>query len=158
MQVRIAVAALAGLMIISAAPAALAQTPADFTKFNESCLAAAPFLLGQVPDGVDTASILSPLCGCLATSFKDLPQTDVDVLAADLRGEGTDAVHTAHGSYDKVAETARQGLTTCFASPEVVAAMEKAAPPATAPAPAQPAPVSPPPTEPAPPATPPATQ
>lgn len=142
MQVRIAFAALAGLLTVAAAPAALAQTPADFTKFSESCLAAAPFLLGEVPAGVDSASILTPLCGCLATTLKDLPQKDVDILAADLRGEGTEELHTAHGGYEAVTNLAREGLTTCFASPEVTAAMQ-AATPAPAPAPAEPAATSP---------------
>lgn len=140
MQVRIVLAAIAGLLTLSAAPAALAQTPADFTKFSETCLAAQAFLLGDVPAGVDSSLILTPLCGCLTGAFKDLPQKDVDILAADLRGEGTDELHAAHGSYDKVTEVAREGLTTCFASPEVTAAMQAAAPPAAAPAdPAAPA-------------------
>lgn len=140
MQVRIVLAAIAGLLTLSAAPAALAQTPADFTKFSETCLAAQAFLLGDVPAGVDSSLILTPLCGCLTGAFKDMPQKDVDILAADLRGEGTDELHAAHGSYDKVTEVAREGLTTCFASPEVTAAMQAATPPAAAPAdPAAPA-------------------
>ncbi len=139
MQVRIAFAALAGMLAVSAAPAALAQTPADFTKFSETCLAAKTFLLGEVPDGVDASLILTPLCGCLAGAFKDMPQKDVDVLAADLRGEGTDELHAAHGSYEKVTELAREGLTTCFASPEVTAAMQAATPPAAPADPAAPA-------------------
>lgn len=130
MQVRIVLAAIAGLLTLSAAPAALAQTPADFTKFSETCLAAQAFLLGDVPQGVDASLILTPLCGCLTGAFKDMPQKDVDILAADLRGEGTDELHAAHGSYEKVTELARQGLTTCFASPEVTAAMQAATPPA----------------------------
>lgn len=134
MQVRTVFAALVGLMTISATPAAFAQTPADFAKFTESCLTAEAFLLGEVPAGVDSSLILTPLCGCLTGAFKDLPQKDVDILAADLRGEGTDEAHTAHGSYEKVSESAREGLTTCFASPEVTAAMQAATPPAPAPA------------------------
>lgn len=150
MQVRIAIAALAGMIALSATPAALAQTPADFTKFSETCLAAEAFLLGEVPAGVDSALILTPLCGCLTGTFKDMPQKDVDILAADLRGEGTDELHAAHGSYEKVTDLAREGLTTCFASPEVTAAMQAAAP--AAPAPADPA--APVPADPAAPATP----
>lgn len=134
MQVRIVIAAIAGLLSFSAGPAALAQTPADFTKFNETCLAAEAFLLGEVPAGVDSSLILTPLCGCLTGAFKDMPQKDVDILAADLRGEGTDEAHTAHGSYEQVTNLAREGLTTCFASPEVTAAMQAATPPAPAPA------------------------
>jgi len=142
LQVRIVIAAIAGLLSFSAGPAALAQTPADFTKFNETCLAAEAFLLGEVPAGVDSSLILTPLCGCLTGAFKDMPQKDVDILAADLRGEGTDEAHTAHGSYEQVTNLAREGLTTCFASPEVTAAMQAVTPPAAdpaAPAPADPA-------------------
>lgn len=135
MQVRIALAAIAGLITFSVTPAALAQAPADFTKFSESCLTAEAFLLGEVPAGVDSSLIMTPLCGCLSGAFKDLPQKDIDVLAADLRGEGTDEAHTAHGAYEKVSEAAREGLTTCFASPEVTAAMQAVAPPEAAPAP-----------------------
>lgn len=152
MQVRIAFAALAGLIALSLAPAAIAQTPADFTKFSESCLGAEAFLLGEVPESVDSSTILTPLCGCLSGAFKDLPQKDVDVLAADLRGEGTDEAHTAHGSYQTVADAAREGLTTCFANPDVAAALQAATPPAPEPAPADPA--APAPAEPAAPATP----
>lgn len=135
MQVRIAFAALVGLMTCSAVAPAWAQAPADFAKFTESCMAAEAFLLGQVPAGVDSSSILTPLCGCLAGAFNVLPQKDIDILAADLRGEGSDEAHTAHGSYDKVSESAREGLTTCFASPEVSAALQAATPPAAEPAP-----------------------
>jgi hypothetical protein len=138
-QVRIAFAALAGLIVVSATPAALAQSPADLAKFSESCLAAQTFLLGDVPEGVDSSAILTPLCGCLGTAFKDLPQKDVDMLAADLRGEGTDEAHAAHGDYEKLTEQAREGLNTCFADPEVAAALQAAQPAATEPAPADPA-------------------
>ena len=134
MQARIAFAALVGLIAVPLASTAQAQSPADLTKFSETCLAAQTFLLGEVPEGVDASLILTPLCGCLAGAFKDMPQKDVDILAADLRGEGTDELHAAHGSYDKVTDLAREGLTTCFASPEVTAAMQAVSPPAAAPA------------------------
>lgn len=148
MQVRLAFAALAGMIAVSLAPTAQAQTPADFTKFSETCLAAQAFLLGDVPKGVDASLILTPLCACLTSAFKDMPQKDVDILATDLRGEGTDEAHAAHGSYEQVTELAREGLSACFASPEVAAAMQAATPPDAAPAdPAAPA-------EPAAPATP----
>jgi len=134
LQARIAFAALAGMIVLSVVPAAQAQSPADFTKFSETCLAAQTFLLGEVPEGVDASLILTPLCGCLTGAFKDMPQKDVDILAADLRGEGTDELHAAHGSYEKVTDLAREGLTTCFASPEVTAAMQAVTPPAADPA------------------------
>jgi hypothetical protein len=127
------------MLALSLAPTAQAQTPADFTKFTETCLAAQAFLLGEVPEGVDASLILTPLCGCLTGALKDMPQKDVDILAADLRGEGTDELHAAHGSYEKVTELAREGLTTCFASPEVTSAMQTTMPPSAAPAPADPA-------------------
>ena len=127
------------MLALSLAPTAQAQTPADFTKFTETCLAAQAFLLGEVPEGVDASLILTPLCGCLTGAFKDMPQKDVDILAADLRGEGTDELHAAHGSYEKVTELAREGLTTCFASPEVTAAMQTTMPSSASPAPADPA-------------------
>jgi hypothetical protein len=66
-----------------------------------------------------------------------LPQADVDMLAADLRGEGTDEAHTAHGSYEALANTARDGVNACFATPEVVAAVEANVPAEPA-APAEP--------------------
>ncbi len=134
MQARFAFAALASMIVLSVVPAAQAQSPADFTKFSETCLAAQTFLLGEVPEGVDASLILTPLCGCLTSAFKDMPQKDVDILAADLRGEGTDELHAAHGSYEKVTDLAREGLTTCFASPEVTAAMQAVTPPTAAPA------------------------
>lgn len=139
MQVRIAFAALAGLIALSAAPAALAQTAPDFTKFTESCLGAETFLLGDVPAGVNSATILTPLCGCLTTAFKDMPQKDIDILGLDLRGDGTDEAHAAHGDYAAVEEAAREGLTTCFANPDVTAAMQAATPDAPAADPAAPA-------------------
>ena len=108
----------------------MAQTPTDLTQFTTSCQGGEAFLLGQVPEGVDSASILTPLCGCLTTAFVDLSQKDVDMLSADLRGEGTDEAHTAHGDYAGLTERAREGLTTCFASPDVAAAMAAAQPPA----------------------------
>jgi hypothetical protein len=134
LQARFAFAALASMIVLSVVPAAQAQSPADFTKFSETCLAAQTFLLGEVPEGVDASLILTPLCGCLTSAFKDMPQKDVDILAADLRGEGTDELHAAHGSYEKVTDLAREGLTTCFASPEVTAAMQAVTPPTAAPA------------------------
>lgn len=136
MRVSLLIAAAAAASLL--AMPATAQTPADLTQFTAACQSGAEFLLGQVPEGVDTASILTPLCGCLSTSFQDMPQKDVDMLAADLRGEGTDEAHAAHGDYDGLTKRARDGLNTCFASPEVTAAMQAAQPPAE-PAPADPA-------------------
>lgn len=129
MRVSVLFATAAAAISLLAMPA-LAQTPADLTQFSTSCQGGEAFLLGQVPEGVDSASILTPLCGCLTTTFNELPQKDIDMLAADLRGEGTDEAHAAHGDYAGLTERAREGLTTCFASPEVAAAMAAAQPPA----------------------------
>lgn len=131
-------AVLAGVATLSAVPA-MAQTPAEFGKFSEACMGGEAFLLGQVPEGVDSSTILTPLCSCLATAFKDMAQADVDMLAADLRGEGSDDAHKTYGDYQKLTELAREGLNNCFASPEVSTALKAAQPPAADPAPATPA-------------------
>ena len=133
---RLAFAALMAAAVLAVIPAVQAQdTPADMTAFSEACAGAATFLLGEVPEGTDPATILTPLCACLDTGFKGEPQKDVDILAADLRGEGTDELHAAHGSYEAVEEKAREVLNACYATPEVMALM---APPENPP-PADPA-------------------
>ncbi len=133
---RFAFAALLAASILAAIPAVSAQeTEIDMTAFNEACAGAANFLLGDVPEGTDPVTILTPLCACMDTGFKPLGQADVDILAADLRGEGTEEAHAAHGSYDEVEEKARDVLNACYASPEVSALM---APPENE-APAEPA-------------------
>ena len=133
---RLAFAALMAAAVLAVIPAVQAQdTPADMTAFSEACAGAATFLLGDVPEGTDPATILTPLCACLDTGFKDQPQKDVDILAADLRGEGTDELHAAHGSYEAVEEKARDVLNACYATPEVMSLM---APPENPP-PADPA-------------------
>jgi hypothetical protein len=110
--------------LLAASPAVQAQdAPADLAGFNEACAGAEMFLLGEVPEGTDAQSILTPLCGCLATGFADLPQADIDILATDLRGQGTDELHAAHGSYEAVEEKARDVLNACYASPEISALM-----------------------------------
>jgi len=151
---RLALAALMAASVLALAPGARAQdaAPADLTGFNAACAGAQQFLLGEVPEGIDPTTILTPLCGCLDTQFKDFAQKDVDILAADLRGEGTEEAHAAHGDYAAVEEKARDGLNACFASPEVRAAMPEApaTPEPASPAPASPAPASPAPAAPAP--------
>jgi hypothetical protein len=142
---RLTLAVLLASSLLAVVPAqAQETTPADLGGFNEACAGAQQFLLGEVPAGVDPTSILTPLCACLDTGFKDLPQKDVDILATDLRGEGTEEAHAAHGGYDAVEGKAREVLNTCYASPEVQAVMvtpEAAGAPAEAtPAPAEPAP------------------
>jgi hypothetical protein len=143
---RVVFAAFMAASLLAAVPAAHAQdTPADFTAFNAACAGASQFLLGDVAEGTDPATILTPLCGCLDTGFKDFPQADIDILAVDLRGEGTDELHAAHGSYDAVEEKARDVLNTCYASPEVMALMAppENPPPADPATPAEPAPADP---------------
>ena len=121
---RFAFAALMAASLLAAIPAAQAQdTPADLTGFNAACAGAAEFLLGEVPEGTDPATILTPLCACLDTGFKDSPQQDVDMLAADLLGEGTEELHAAHGSCEALEAKARDVLNTCYASSEVMGLM-----------------------------------
>lgn len=122
-------AAIAAAATLFAMPA-MAQTPADLTQFTAACQGGEAFLLGDVPEGTDSSSILTPLCGCLTTAFTDMSQKDVDMLSADLRGEGTDETHAAHGNYEGLTELAREGLNNCFASPDVAAALQAAQPPA----------------------------
>lgn len=133
---RFAFAALMAASMLAAIPAAQAQdTPADLTGFNAACAGAAEFLLGDVPEGTDPATILTPLCACLDNGFKDSPQQDIDILAADLLGEGTEELHAAHGNYEAVEAKARDVLNACYASPEVMSLM----PPPEAPSAADPA-------------------
>lgn len=140
---RFTLAALLAASVLAVTPAVHAQdaTPADLTAFNTACAGAATFLLGEVPEGTDPATILTPLCACLDTGFKDQPQKDIDILAADLRGEGTDELHAAHGGYEAVEEKARDVLNACYATPEVMALMAppENPPPADPAAPAAPA-------------------
>jgi hypothetical protein len=129
----------ASVACLMSMPAAFAQS-ADMTQFASACAGGADFLLGQLPEGTESEPILTPLCACLNQSFGTLPQKDIDILTADLKGEGTDEAHTAHGNYANLAETARVGLQTCFESPEVAAAIKASVPaepatPATEPAP-----------------------
>lgn len=138
---RFTLAALMAVSILVAIPAVQAQdAPADLSGFNAACAGAELFLLGEVPEGTDATSILTPLCGCLATGFGDLPQADIDILAIDLRGEGTEELHAAHGDYQAVEDKARDVLNTCYASPEVMALMAppENPSPADAEAPAEP--------------------
>lgn len=145
-RLRILIAVAASVACLFSAPMAFAQSGADLTQFSAACTGGAEFLLGQMPEGTEAEPILSPLCACLNTTFGALPQNDIDMLTADLRGEGTDEAHTAHGNYAALAETARTGLQTCFEAPEVVAAVQAAVPEGEA-APADPASTEPPATE-----------
>jgi len=136
-------AAFMAAAVLAVTPAAYAQgEPADLAAFHEACAGAPQYLLGDVPEGTDPATILTPLCACLDTGFKDMPQADVDILAADLRGEGTDELHAAHGSYEAVENKARDVLNACYATPEVMALMAppENPPPADPAAPAEPTP------------------
>jgi hypothetical protein len=134
--------------MLAALPASAQDTPTDMTGFNEACAGAATFLLGDLPEGTDPSTVLTPLCACLETGFSPFPQKDVDILALDLRGEGTEEAHTAHGDYLGVEDRARDVLNTCYAAPEVQSLMaipENPPPadgtaPADAPADAEPAP------------------
>lgn len=129
MQSMTVVAAALALTAALALPAA-AQT-ASTEAFTASCLAAGPFLIGEVPAEVDAATILTPLCSCLVAEFSGFPQAEIDVLAADLAGTSTEESHAAFGDYEALEDKARAGLTKCFDAPEVRAALDAAAAPAT---------------------------
>jgi len=140
---RLAFAALMAASLLAAMPAHAQDTPtADMTAFDTACAGAQQFLLGEVPAGTDPVTIMTPLCACLNTGFKGETQKDVDVLSADLRGEGTDEVHAAHGSYQAVEDKARDVLNACYSSPEILPLMmppENPPPADPAAAPADPA-------------------
>jgi len=107
--------------LVSFAPPALAES--DLTAFNAACLEAEAFFLGDVPPEIDSSTILTPLCSCLAVNFAPLGQVDIDMLTADIQGTSTDESHAAYGDYTKLLEAASSGLGTCQASPEVTAAI-----------------------------------
>lgn len=137
MRFQLAVAA--SLACLLSSPLAMAQTATDMTEFSATCLGADDFLLGQ-PEGVDPAPIMTPLCACLSATFGPMPEKDVAMLTTDLRGEGTDEAHAAHGAYEELAGKAREGVTACLADPEVAAAMQAAMPEAQADPAPEPAP------------------
>ncbi|MGV3491479.1 MAG: hypothetical protein ACO1OG_09170 [Devosia sp.] len=137
---RVSLAAVAALACLFTAPAAMAQSTADLTAFNAACTGGESFLIGQLPEGTDTALITTPLCACLAQSFGTLPQADVDMLTADLTGAATDETRAASPNYPALAQTAQAGLQACMQSPEVVAAFEAALPPEPVEPAAEPAP------------------
>lgn len=126
MTFRTALAVLAGSLTIALAAPVSAQTPADFTKFSEACLGAQTFLIGEVPEGTDPATILTPLCACIVTAFAPLTQPEVDMLVADLRGESTEESHAAYTDYAALETKARDGLTSCFSKPEIQSLMPAA--------------------------------
>ena len=123
MTFRTAFAVLAGALTLALAAPASAETPADFAKFTEACLGAQQFLIGELPAGTDPATILTPLCTCIVTAFAPFSQPEIDILATDLRGEATEESHAAFPTYAALEEKARDGLTTCFSSPEIIALM-----------------------------------
>jgi hypothetical protein len=156
MPIRVSLFALAIAGCLFAAPAARAADPADFTKFTAACATAGPMLLGDVPATVDTSTIVTPLCSCLVTEFKDFSQPEVDMLTSDLAGTATEDSRKAYTDYEALSSKAGTGLQKCFQTDEVTKAMAAAQPPApetpaapTAPAPDAPA-MAPAPTTPAP--------
>jgi hypothetical protein len=121
MLIRILPAAALVLTGLMAQPA-FAQATADLAPFAEACSGAAMFLLPDAPEGTDTAPVMAPLCDCVVNGFSGFPQNEVDVLAADLRGESTEESHQAFGDYAALSDKARTVLQSCTADPAVVAA------------------------------------
>ncbi len=121
MLIRILPAAALILSGLFAQPA-FAQAPADLAPFTEACTGAAMFLLPDAPEGTDTDLVMAPLCDCIVKGFSGFPQNEVDVLAADLRGESTEESHQAFGDYAALSDKARGVLEACTADPAVVAA------------------------------------
>jgi len=101
----LAAAALLGLILT--APAAAQVT--DTAPFLEACNAVEPEGFGL------DASQGPAFCGCLATGFSSRSQADLDILAADLRGESTAETHAAHGNYEELEEAARDAVDACVA-------------------------------------------
>src|SRR5690349_14963667 len=102
----LAAAAVIGLLFT---PSAMAQTT-DTGPFLEACTAAGPEAFGLAD-----AAQLTSFCGCLATGLSTRPQADLDILASDLKGDSTEATHTAHGNYEAVEEAARDVVNACLA-------------------------------------------
>ena len=114
----LAAAALLGLLMT----APVAAQVADTAPFLAACNAAGPEAFGLAE-----AAQATTFCGCLATGLSSRPQADLDILAADLNGESTEATHTAHGSYEAVEEAARDVVESCL--PDVTGAAAPAADP-----------------------------
>jgi hypothetical protein len=114
---------------------AFAEAAAEMAPFTEACKGAAMYLLPDAPEGTDTAPVMAPLCDCIVKGFAQFPQGEIDVLAADLRGESTEDTHKAFGDYQALSTKAGAVVQACFADPAVVAAKTAAgATPAPAPA------------------------
>ena len=111
----LAAAAVLGLLLTAPASAQVADT----APFLEACNAA-----GQEAFGLADAAQATTFCGCLATGLSSRPQADLDILAADLRGESTEATHTAHGNYEAAEEAARDVVESCIAEVSEAAAAE----------------------------------
>lgn len=110
-----------------------AQAASDMAPFTEACKGAAMYLLPDAPEGTDTAPVMALLCDCIVKGFAEFPQNEIDVLAADLRGESTEDTHKAFGDYQALSTKAGAVVQACFADPAVVAAKTAAG---VAPAPA----------------------
>lgn len=102
----LAAAAVIGLLLTTPAMAQVADT----APFLEACTTAGPEAFGLA-----SAEQATSFCGCLATGLSSRPQADLDILASDLKGESTEATHTAHGNYEGVEEAARDVVNTCLA-------------------------------------------
>lgn len=109
----LAAAALLGLLLTAPASAQVADT----APFLAACTAAGPEAFG-----LSTAEQSAAACGCIAADLSARPQADLDILAADLKGESTAETRAAHGSYEAVEEAARDSVGKCLAEVTGVAA------------------------------------
>jgi hypothetical protein len=95
---------------------------ADFTAFRAACLAAGPFLIGEVPEGKDTQPVLEALCPCLETGFAEYSQPEIDALEADLRTGTSDESRASYPAYEELQTKATEVLGACFSSEAVMEA------------------------------------
>jgi hypothetical protein len=121
----------AALLTLGFAAPAQAEDPAKLDQFQTACLGSASLLLSDVPEGADTAKVMTPLCSCMVTEFSGFSQADIDMLTADLSGTATEESHKAYATYEDLSGRAASGLEKCFGTDEVTAAMGAAGQPAS---------------------------
>lgn len=95
---------------------------ADFTAFRTACLGAAPFLIGDVPEGKNAQPVLDTLCPCLEAGFAGYSQPEIDALEADLRTGTNDEARATYSAYEELQTKATEVLGACFSSEAVMAA------------------------------------
>lgn len=111
----------AALFLVPVAPTA-AQEALDLSRFEAACLASGVLLTGELPPEVEPASVLTPLCGCIAGQLNSFSQADVDMLTKDLTGEATDVDRAAYGDYDDLVARAGSVVNACLYDPGLLGA------------------------------------